>query len=127
MIYCMLDLHQNTLLHSIGGHYPSPLLWDGFTATFLKGSGLPLGVHKAAQFENIYSELPHSFSFVIFSDGIFEILKGENLEQNEAKLLEFVANSSSIDDMLISLGIQNKEGFPDDITLLMMNKNSTEL
>jgi phosphoserine phosphatase RsbU/P len=126
MIYGILDSHQNTLLYSIGGHYPNPILWDGLTATFLKGNGFPLGVHKAAQFENICSELPKYFSLVIFSDGVFEILKGENLEQNEAKLLEFVTNTSSIDDMLISLGIQNKEGFPDDITLLMMNKNNTE-
>lgn len=123
MIYCVLDLRQNTLLYSVGGHYPTPILWDGHSATFLKGSGFPLGVHKAAQFENICSELPKYFKLVIFSDGIFEILNGENLEQNEAKLLEFVTNTSNIDDLLISLGIQNKEGFPDDITLIMMKKN----
>lgn len=122
MLYCILDLRQNTLLYSIGGHYPNPILWDGHTAIFLKGRGFPLGVHKAAQFETICTELPQQFTLVIFSDGIFEILKGQDLEQNEAKLLELITNASNIDDILNSLGIQNKEGFPDDITLIMISK-----
>lgn len=122
MIYCVLDIRENIMQYCIGGHYPSPILWDGRSSTFLKGKGFPVGVHLAAEFECIRCELPSHFSLFMFSDGILEIMKGKNLDENEAKLLEIASKSSCVDDFLNALQIHNKEGFPDDITLMMVNK-----
>ncbi len=125
MIYCVLDLNTNMISYSVGGHYPNPVIWDGKNATYLKGSGFAVGIFKDAKFETNSLSLPSEFSFVMFSDGVFEIMEGEDLKSKEQKLLSVVNKSQlKIDDLLSSLGINEEGGRPDDITLLLMNRKS---
>jgi serine phosphatase RsbU (regulator of sigma subunit) len=123
MIYCVLDLKENKLSYSVGGHYPNPVLFDGNKAQFLKGGGFAVGIFKDAKFESHSCELPKAFSLVMFSDGIFEVMDGKNLEENEKMILKLVNKEDiTIEDILKPLGIQSDEGFPDDITLLIMSR-----
>jgi serine/threonine protein phosphatase PrpC len=63
-------------------------------------------------------------TLAMFSDGIFEIMEGENLQEKETRLLNMVNKPQmSIEDILISLGVKMEGGGPDDITLLLMNRN----
>lgn len=120
MIYCVLDLKENTLVYSVGGHYPNPLMWDGEKAFFLTGNGFAVGIYKDAQFESITYPLPKNFSLAFFSDGVFEILKGNNLTEKEQSLQRLFASSpENIKDILVAIGVDEKGG-PDDITLLLM-------
>ncbi|MBN9288780.1 MAG: hypothetical protein BGO43_01255 [Gammaproteobacteria bacterium 39-13] len=124
MIYGVLDLKENQLVYSVGGHYPNPVIWNGKVATFLEGTGFAVGIFKDARFESHTCPLPEQFSLAMFSDGIFEILHGKNLQEKEERLLEIVNKSQlSVEDILSSLGIKNESGCPDDITLLLMNRN----
>jgi len=124
MIYGVLDLKENQLVYSVGGHYPNPVIWNGKVATFLEGTGFAVGIFKDARFESHTCPLPEQFSLAMFSDGIFEILHGKNLQEKEERLLELVNKSQlSVEDILSSLGIKNESGCPDDITLLLMNRN----
>lgn len=123
MIYGVLDLKENQLIYSVGGHYPNPVIWNGQTAEFLKGTGFAVGIFKDAQFESHIFPLPEQFSIAMFSDGIFEILQGKTLQEKENILLKVINKSQlSISDVLSSLGIDHESGCPDDITLLLMNR-----
>ncbi|HRE31264.1 MAG TPA: response regulator, partial [Candidatus Berkiella sp.] len=123
IVYCVLDLKENLLFYSIGGHYPSPIVWDGKSAYFLQG--VAVGVTAKAEFEQYNIHLPTEFSLLMPSDGIFEIMHGKNLKENENRLLEMIKQSEmSIDKILSHLNIRTDRGFPDDVTLLLMNKKS---
>jgi serine phosphatase RsbU (regulator of sigma subunit) len=123
MIYCVLNTSDNTLLYSVGGHYPSPILWDGQKAHYLEGKGFAVGIHASAKFETRRLELPLQFTLVLLSDGIFELMHEKNLVENEKQLLTIVQNACSIEEILKQFGIHDKTEFPDDISLLMMNKD----
>lgn len=122
MIYCVLDLDENKLVYSVGGHYPNPVIWDGQQANYLEGSGFAVGIFKDAKFESQTYKLPEEFSLAMFSDGVFEIMKGADLKAKEKTLLSLVNNSQlGVDDVLSPLGLKEGE-CPDDITLLLMNR-----
>ncbi|MBS0287647.1 MAG: response regulator [Proteobacteria bacterium] len=122
MIYCVLDLEVNTICYSVGGHYPNPIVWDGNFASFLDGSGFAVGIIKDAKFDTFTFQLPKEFTFAMFSDGIFEMMKGD-LPAKEKELLSlFKQKQVKIDDLLLPLGIKAEGGGPDDITLLLMNR-----
>lgn len=126
MIYCVLDLKKNVLLYSVGGHYPNPVIWDTQKTIFLKGQGFAVGIFKDAKFELYSYSLPPQFTLAMFSDGIFEIMEGKDLQEKENKLLEMVNKSQmKVEDILVPLGVKYEGGGPDDITLLLMNRNET--
>jgi len=127
MMYFVLNTKENSLVYSVGGHYPSPILYDGHKTIFLKGSGFGVGMVKEAKFNNFYYELPEKFSMVMFSDGVFEILHGHNLEENENKLLSLFQHSPiKIEHITEFLQLENETTLPDDITLLIINKAKSE-
>lgn len=127
MIYCILDLKNNTIHYSVGGHYPNPILWDGKKSFFLKGGGFAVGIYKNATYQSYKLDLPEQFLMIMLSDGILEMMKGENLEENERILLSIFSNSQvTINKVLTQLGINSERGFPDDITFLLLNKQHAE-
>ncbi len=124
MIYCILDLDENSIVYSVGGHYPNPIIWDGKTATYLQGSGFAVGIFKDAKFQTSTLKLPNEFVLAMFSDGIFEIMNGD-MKQKEEKLLSLVNHAKlEINDIFSPLGIKSEEGQPDDITLFLMNRTA---
>lgn len=125
MIYCVLDLKENFMLYSIGGHNPNPLICDGKTAVYLPGGGLVLGICDNTQYECHRFNLPSEFSLALLSDGIFEKMKGKSYVENEKTLLKHFKNTHlNAEKILTHLGIKEHEHLADDITLLLMNKNS---
>lgn len=124
MIYCVLDLQENALSYSVGGHYPSPILFNGQKAIYLEGQGFAVGIHKNAKFECRRCDLPLQFTLAMFSDGVFEIMKANNQTENEKNLLNMINEYSTVEDILNSLGMKKLEDFPDDVTLLVMNKDN---
>lgn len=126
MIYCILDLKENRLIYSVGGHYPNPIIWDGKTAKFLPGTGYAVGVYKPAQFESFNCDLPAQFTMAMFSDGIFEIMRGKNLEENEQTLLDLFSQTHlNVEEILTPLGVKKENKFPDDIALFLMNRKKS--
>lgn len=124
MIYGVLDLKENLLVYSVGGHYPNPVIWDGKVASFLQGEGFAVGILKEAKFESYVCALPPQFSLAMFSDGIFEVIKGNTLEEKEKNLLEAINKSQNcVEDILSSLGVNSESRCPDDITLLLMSRH----
>jgi len=119
MVYGVIDLQKNELTYSIGGHYPNPILWDYEQAYFLEGVGFAVGMTEKAQFDSYKIQLPKKYLLALFTDGIFEIIPGNNLSEKEQFLLDSVRHvTGQADELIKKMGISAENSLPDDITLL---------
>lgn len=124
MVYGVIDLAKNVLIYSIGGHCPNPMIWDGQKSEFLPGRGFAVGIYKEAEYEQYEYQLTETFGIAMFSDGIFEMMKGKNLEEKEKQLLALMAMPGmTIAKMLAEIGVRPEASYPDDISLLMVRKD----
>ncbi|MGE3319602.1 MAG: PP2C family protein-serine/threonine phosphatase [Candidatus Berkiella sp.] len=123
MVYGVIDTKQNKLVYSVGGHCPNPLIWDGQKSNFLPGRGFAVGIFNGATYEQYEYPLPKAYQIAMFSDGIFEIMKGKDLEAKEKELLSLMDKPDvTVTDMLLALGVSPETSYPDDISLIMVRK-----
>ena len=124
MLGGVIDEESNRLTYSIGGHLPLPVMYTGGQAYYLEGRGLPVGLFKEADYNNQEIDLPESFSLTLLSDGILDLLDGENLQEKEALLPKLVSQAGGTLDGLRSVfGLANLAEMPDDIALLVLSRN----
>lgn len=124
-MFCgVIDLAENTLLYCIGAHFPPPILINDGVAQALTGRGLPVGIFSDATFEDITLPLAEKFSLVAMSDGVLEVLPEGTMEEKEAHLLAVVgAGHPDVDALATALDIDGEMEVPDDIALLIINRN----
>jgi len=121
MVYGVVDFVKNQLHYSIGGHYPNPVLLEGGKARFLEGTGFPVGIMKSAVYQRHTVTLTPDMRLMMFSDGIAEILPEPDMAAKENMLLSLVSEGKgTIDYFIEKLGLQNKKGLPDDVTMLAL-------
>ncbi len=79
---CMgiLDDSDNSLMYSIAGHHPLPILYTQGKAHFIEAQkrSFPIGLIEDAEYFNDKIELPADFALFLFSDGILEHLSGQD-------------------------------------------------
>lgn len=120
----IVDIKEQTLTYSFGGHYPLPILAHDGQARFIEGKGLPLGLFEEAQFEDSIIDLPHSFTLTIFSDGILEVLPQKNLQDKENRLLSAIrGGANTVDALTDELGLSSLSEAPDDIAILTLARS----
>lgn len=123
MLYGVLDVAENRLCFANGGHLPGPVLFDGTAARYLEGRGPPVGLFADAAYENIEVRLPDRHLLALFSDGVLDALPERHLRDKCARLLQAVSRKGlSATDVLRALGLTTSEGQPDDITLLILER-----
>ena len=124
IFYGVIDSDSNRLDYSFGGHFPSPVLFDGSHARFLPGRGPPIGLFRDAVYDGGSLALPEGFTLALFSDGILEVLPGKSLEDKQSRLLKALEalDDNDADGMIASLGLSSGQGYPDDITLLVLKQ-----
>ena len=124
MLGGVIDEQTNRLTYSVGGHLPLPVMYTGGQAYYLEGRGLPVGLFKEANYTNLEIDLPESFSLTLLSDGILDLLAGDNLQEKEALLPKLVSEAGGTLDGLRSVfGLANLAEMPDDIALLVLSRN----
>lgn len=124
MVFGLIDTQANTLMYSVGGHLPLPVLLTNGEASFLKGKGFPVGLFEEATYQDISLPLPDTFSLVLCSDGIFDLLPGETLKAREAALPEQVrASGGRLSGLQQVFGLATLVDMPDDIALLVLSRN----
>ncbi|SEI98996.1 Serine phosphatase RsbU, regulator of sigma subunit [Azotobacter beijerinckii] len=124
MLGGLIDLTTDRLTYCVGGHLPLPVLYSNGEATYLQGRGLPVGLFQDASYENYELQLPASFSLTLASDGVLDLLPGETLKEKEAVLPDRVkAAGGSLDGLRQVLGLAQLGEMPDDIALLVLNRN----
>jgi serine phosphatase RsbU (regulator of sigma subunit) len=123
MLGGVIDEDRDVLTYSIGGHLPLPVLHTAEGTRFLQGKGFPVGLFEEANYSDHTLELPTSFSLALFSDGVFDLLPGENLKAKEASLPELVRLAGgTLSGISEQLGLANLGEMPDDIAMLVLSR-----
>lgn len=119
----VLDVRENTLLYSVAGHLPAPILCSAAGCHYLKGDNPPVGLFEDAEYVEEQLGLPEQFALALFSDGILETIEADGLLAKEAALLATVTEGfGSMDTLIGNLGLQVAKENPDDIAVLLVSK-----
>ena len=87
----VLDTTRNTLRYSVAGHLPLPVLMcPNEKPRFLACRGMPAGLFENPVFEEHEIQLPDTFTLMMFSDGVLEILPDSELMAKEQSLLRLL-------------------------------------
>lgn len=120
-----LDLADNTLIYSVAGHLPVPILCAGGECRWLRGDNPPVGLFEDVQYEAERVQLPERFLLTLLSDGVLEVIEGDGLLAKEQNLLAAMsAEVTSMDKLVDTLRLQGVSEAPDDIALLLITKES---
>lgn len=125
MFVAVLDRKRNSLVYSVAGHLPMPILATDDSVRYLEGSGMPVGILREAQYQNISMPLPDRFTLVLCSDGVLEIVPAKGLIEKEAMLLELVAASDRTQRGIEQqLNMDAVGDAPDDIAIMTLVKST---
>ncbi|HEY9120053.1 MAG TPA: SpoIIE family protein phosphatase [Marinobacter sp.] len=116
----IISTTDRRLRYSVGAHFPMPILsFEGGGTAFLEGSGLPVGLFEAPEWEVYEVPLEQPFRLILFSDGILEVIKAKSLDEKEKTLLELVSGGShTIASLRKALNLDEITELPDDIAIV---------
>ena len=124
MLYGVIDLEKHTLAYSSGGQFPCPLLYDGEEVQALDCRGRPVGLFEDAEFNARQVDLPETFDLVLVSDGILELMPADTLRQRYSALLSRSKGINlDLDEMTAGLDVLVANHLPDDIALMVIDRN----
>ena len=120
---CMgiLDDSKHTLLYSVAGHHPLPILYSQGKAEFIepKKRSFPIGLVEDAEYFNEEVSLPEDFALFLFSDGILEHIQGGSMQEKEEHLLSVIgACKGDFNEVKTGLNLHRDIKVPDDIAVL---------
>ena len=122
MFVGIIENESNKLTYSVGAHFPMPVLVTESGAEYLEGSGMPIGLFEDPTFRVYNRVLPKKFDLWLFSDGILEVIKANNLAEKEQQLLKLVEESdNSIEVLSDALQLSAMNELPDDIAILTVS------
>lgn len=118
-----IDMNNHFLRYAVGAQLPMPLFVVGEDARFLPGKGKPVGIYENATWDVEEIALPARFSLAIPSDGILDLLPGDNLAAKEEQLLKAASGANMDHDKLChALGMDSVTEAPDDISILTVTR-----
>ncbi len=119
----VINLKDNSLLYSVAGHLPLPIMAADDKIEYLQGEGMPVGLFEHAHYSENTLLLPENFVLTFFSDGILEVVEAEGVIAQEQFLLDKLrAAPNSIDGVVDALGLNALFEAPDDIALLLISR-----
>lgn len=119
MVVGIIDTQTHELFYIVAGHLPLPIVVSNGHAYYLEGKGKPLGLFVDNEWDVYQYKLPEVFSLVTFTDGILELLSGNDLLDKEQILLESLSQTDgSIEAIMVELKLLSFERLPDDIAIL---------
>lgn len=129
MVLGIIDTKTHELFYIVAGHLPLPIIVSKGQSYYLKGQGKPLGLFVDNEWEVNHEKLDDNFSLVAFSDGILEVLSGNDLLAKEKTLLESLSQiDGSIESIMEHLHVSTVEGrAPDDIAILSISRGITDI
>lgn len=125
IFYAVLTLSTGALTYSVGGHFPMPILVTPEKAEYLEGRGMPVGLFKDAVYKRNEIILPSTFSLMMFSDGILEIMPEASLNDKERALLLMASKASGkLENIWALAGVAEQSEVPDDIAIATVSRGS---
>lgn len=125
MFYGVIDLRTDVLTFSSAGQYPYPLLLDGHRVQVLAGSGRPLGLFPDARYSRQEAALGGMGALLVPSDGVLEVLSVVPGRHKIDQLSATFGRASSMDALVREIGIDEAAHYPDDVTLLLIERSDS--
>jgi serine phosphatase RsbU (regulator of sigma subunit) len=123
MILGIVDTETNELFYIVAGHLPLAVVVSMGQAHYLEGRGKPLGLFANNEWDVYQYKLPEVFSLVAFSDGVLEVLSGNDLLAKEKTLLESLPKAdASFESITDELKLLTFDRIPDDIAILTISR-----
>lgn len=123
MVMGVLDMQEDKLCYSVAGHLPLPILVSPDGCQFLQGEGMPIGLFESAEYSEQTLQLPEKFVLTLFTDGILEIISPETLLEQEAFLLDHLAEGVlTIEEVAQALRVDHIKEVPDDVAALLISR-----
>lgn len=140
MFFGIIDQENGRLEYSNAAHFPGTILCHKQGTEFLEIGGQPLGLYEEPTYLTHRLELPDKYLIAMFSDGVFEILPEEALEDKEERLLKVVKfrggehgwtvgltqgkiDESLVDGIIDDLGVLSANSIPDDIAVFTVTSS----
>ena len=119
IFYGVLNSESNELIYVNGGHFPVPTVRSNNKVEKLAGKSPAIGLFDFSEYKAEKVEFPQGSQFLVFSDGILEILPFEKLADKCAYLLNLQSKAEiSLEEIAETLSLTSAANFPDDITAL---------
>lgn len=119
----VINLTDNSLLYSVAGHLPLPIIAVDGKANYLHCEGMPVGLFEQAEYAENTLLLPENFVLTFFSDGILEVVEAKGVIAQEQFLLERLQTApDSIDGVVDALALNQLIEAPDDIAVLLISR-----
>ncbi len=119
----LLHRDSSRLTFANAGQFPFPILCQEGQAEFIPSRGTPIGMFESSRYANAEIGLGETFTLVIFSDGVLEILPEQGLAGKTERLRGLVgADDLSLPSLVEGIGIDQWESLPDDIAILMIGR-----
>jgi len=121
IFYGIINFREHRLTWSAGGQFPYPILDDGDQLRFLDAPGFPVGLFDEADFSSHSIALPERFSLLLVSDGVLELLTGDQTDDVQESLLQQLQHSGTdLEAVTTVLGVDAQRELPDDVTFLQV-------
>lgn len=119
------DLETDEIRLVNGGHYPPAVLVQGGRGRFVEQKGKPVGLFDEVSYVHDTITLGVGDRLVMFSDGVVDVLDGDDLEAKEQKMLEAAGGGTDVEGIWKSLSVSfSQADKPDDMTCLMVQREN---
>jgi serine phosphatase RsbU (regulator of sigma subunit) len=119
----LISEDRRNLEYSNAAHFPGTMVFSASGTQYLTLGGLPLGLVPSPGYVRRELDLPKSFTIVMFSDGVFEILPQTGLQAKEKHLISLVNYAQGkVESVAEKLGLKDLADIPDDIALFTVTK-----
>lgn len=118
----VIDPAENMLDYAVGGHHPMPVLVEAGQARALEGRGMPIGLFETPVFERHKITLQSKFKLYLFSDGVLEVLGGDNLTEKEQNLHALCEQEGQSPEAILETVTAGFDALPDDVAVMMVSR-----
>jgi len=126
IFYAVLDLRNSELCYANAGAVPYPLLADSHGSRYLESKSTPVGLFEGSHYENEALILADQFRLLLCSDGVLEVLKDVGISARLEHLRQSLSlEVNTLDTLRAQLGIDTPMSLPDDLTLMMVQREHT--
>jgi PAS domain S-box-containing protein len=119
IFYGLLDNQKEVMTYASAGQFPPPFISGNGTVHKIESRGTPLGLFSDSHYQNTEIAVPPTYTLALFSDGILDIMPGDDIPWKLKHLKDLVGQPGFSRDMLAQhFHPDRKEHLPDDIAFL---------
>jgi len=120
--YAVVDLELGQVVYGNAGAFPFPFLCNGQDTVELECSGRPLNLPGRATFGSGEARLNPGGRLLLASDGVFELPPKRAHRTRREELGRQLAQANAMDQLVITLGLNEPAPLSDDIALLLIQR-----